>query len=208
MNTFIEHSNACASCQRDKDAISIKCGHKLGYIEKLKELTRTKSLRPLGLLLFCMCVIQSSGNAAIRPFLVQIFETFRIPMDSDRGAVSNYFFTFLYISTLHTKVLMGFIDIATCLFCVFAIPIAGKRFMMLIGLSGVVVFCFGVATNAFLYLSFDASSFRFERFPESESKDNSYALVLFCCLGVSASISGCVPWIMNGEVYPFRYSFV
>lgn len=89
MSTFIDQSNACSTCQRQRIDKRIKCPHKLGYIEKLKELTRTKALRPMGLLLFCMVVVQSSGNSAIRPFIVQIFTTFRVPMDSDQASVGQ-----------------------------------------------------------------------------------------------------------------------
>lgn len=95
MSSFIVQSNACAECQRSGDEIKDKCLHRPGYLQKLKELLRTKSLRPLALLFFSMCVIQSSGNAAIRPFLVQIFETFRIPMASDRGSVSYLYYIYI-----------------------------------------------------------------------------------------------------------------
>lgn len=100
---------------------------------------------------------------------------------------------------------MGFVDIASNLFCVFAIPIVGKRILMLTGLTGVVIFCFGVAINAYFYLDFDTSSFNWQPLPDGELKENNYGLPLLICLGVSASISGCVPWMMNSEVFPFRY---
>lgn len=88
ISTFIAQANACDACQSIRNQATLTCTHKSGYFEKAKDLFRTKTLRPFGLLLFCMCVIQSSGNAAIRPFLVQIFETFRIPMDANWGSVS------------------------------------------------------------------------------------------------------------------------
>lgn len=90
MSSFIAQANACSACQVNSDRALSNCTHKSGYIEKIQDMFRTKTLRPFGLLLFCMCVIQSSGNAAIRPFLVQIFETFRIPMDANWGSVSNF----------------------------------------------------------------------------------------------------------------------
>lgn len=102
---------------------------------------------------------------------------------------------------------MGLVDILSNLFCVFAIPIVGKRLIMLIGLFGVVVCCFGVAVNAFFYLSFETTSFEKHSTNIGEGDSNPYAFALFVCLGVSASISGCVPWMMNSEVYPFRYFF-
>lgn len=99
---------------------------------------------------------------------------------------------------------MGLVDIAANVFCVFAIPIVGKRVVMLVCLFGVVVFCFGVAANAYYFLDFDTSSFDWQPSLESDSSENNYALPLFICLGVSASISGCIPWLMNSEVFPFR----
>lgn len=102
---------------------------------------------------------------------------------------------------------MGLVDILSNLFCVFAIPIVGKRLIMLLGLTGVAICCFGVATNAYFYLNFDTTSFEVPELPEAEATENPYALALFVCLGISASVSGCVPWMMNSEVYPFRYRY-
>lgn len=96
ISTFIAQANACDMCKRDTSKTAQACDHKSEYFEKVKDLFRTKTLRPFGLLLFCMCVIQSSGNAAIRPFLVQLFETFRIPMDANWGSV-RYLKMFLTI---------------------------------------------------------------------------------------------------------------
>lgn len=96
-------------------------------------------------------------------------------------------------------------DIIANIFCVLAIPIMGKRNIMLMGLAGVVVFCFGISANAYFYLNVDTSSFELQSQSEGVlAKDNPYAFPLFACCGVSASLSGCIPWIMNGEVYPFR----
>lgn len=89
--SFIVKVNACVTCQRLENTAAGDCSHNCGYLDRVKDLFRTKSLRPLGLLLFCMCIIHSSGNAAIRPFLVQIFETFRVPMDPNWGSVSYKF---------------------------------------------------------------------------------------------------------------------
>lgn len=101
MTIFIAQANACAECQRDTNVFTGKCLHQTSYFGKLKELRRTKTLRPLGLLIFCMCVIQSSGNAAIRPFLVQIFETFRIPMDANWGSVfKKHIFLFINLDRI------------------------------------------------------------------------------------------------------------
>lgn len=100
--------------------------------------------------------------------------------------------------------LLGIFDIAISLLCVCAIPIVGKRIIMLIGLAGVVVFCFGIAANAYFYLDFDISSFRMQPSLFGETKNNPYALALFIGLTVCASLSGGIPWVMNGEVYPFR----
>lgn len=101
---------------------------------------------------------------------------------------------------------MGLVDILSNLCCVIAIPIIGKRTMMLLGLTGVCVFCFCVAANAYHYLTFDTSSFHPPPLLDGQEAENHYAFPLFICLGVSASVSGLVPWMMNSEVYPFRYT--
>lgn len=129
-------------------------------------------------------------------------------MDANWGSVRFYYRKQLAVFDriyLNMQVMMGLVDILSNLFCVFAIPIVGKRLIMLLGLCVVAICCFGVAANAYFYLTFDTSSF--EKQPVSEmasTEDNPYALALFVCLGIGASVSGCVPWMMNSEVYPFR----
>lgn len=97
----------------------------------------------------------------------------------------------------------GLIDIMSNLFCVFAIPVFGKRPLFLCGLLGVAVSCFAVGANAFATLPIGTSSF--DQSAAIGVGENYVALVFFICLAVSASVSGGVPWMLNSEIYPFRW---
>lgn len=93
MQHFIAAANACDECRQQAatptpTAPVVECTHTSSYATKLRDLVRTKTLRPFGLLVFSFFVVHSSGNMAIRPFLVQIFATFGIPLDANWGLVS------------------------------------------------------------------------------------------------------------------------
>lgn len=105
---YIELANACDACQAA--TTTEKCTHKSSYAEKVHDLLRMKTLRPFALLLFCFVVIHSSGNMAIRPFLVQLFKTFGIPLDANVGLVSwliwRELLLSLYIFTYNNTLLL------------------------------------------------------------------------------------------------------
>lgn len=101
---------------------------------------------------------------------------------------------------------MAVTDIISGIFCIFAIPLFGKRRLFLSALIGVVVFCSVIAINALL--SFDLTTSTFYRLPATAGtqllNDNYMALVLFIGLAASANIVNCMPWILSSEVFPFR----
>lgn len=86
---FIAMANACDACRRTS-VEGVSCTHTSSYSEKVRDLFRSKTLRPYALLVFSFFVVHCSGNMAIRPFLVQIFATFGIPLDANWGLVSAF----------------------------------------------------------------------------------------------------------------------
>lgn len=100
------------------------------------------------------------------------------------------------------QVVFGLIDILSNVFCVFAIPWLGKRPLFFCGLFTVAASCFAIGANAFVTFPITTSSFD----PDSAIGvgDNYVAMVFFITLAIGASVSGCVPWMMNSEIYPFK----
>lgn len=80
MATLISQVNACSTCQRDNNKLSGECTHTIGYLEKVKELLRTKSLRPIGLLMFCMIIIQSRDMERFVHSLCKFLKHFALPL--------------------------------------------------------------------------------------------------------------------------------
>lgn len=68
---------------------------------------RSYVLKPFVLVLLCFIIVQSNGIAAIKPFLVQVFEIFGVPMDPNWASVSvywrpeRYIYIFLYRSVFN-----------------------------------------------------------------------------------------------------------
>lgn len=189
---YIEHADACDDCRIKAIVVgpnAEKCTHPSTYAQKIRDLFRPKTLRPFGLLMLMFFVVQISGNSAIRPFLVQIFQTFRLPIDANWASV-----------------IMALTDILSGMFCIVAIPLLGKRRLFLGALCGVVAACIGIAVNALL--SFDLATSTFYRVPVEtgveQLNDNHFALVLFIALAACANIVNCMPWILSSEVFPFR----
>lgn len=79
-----EMSNACYDCRR----ANTKCPHPPSSLaEKMHDLVQIGTRRPFYLLTIAFIVSQFSGLSAIRPFLVQIFQTFAVPMDPNMATV-------------------------------------------------------------------------------------------------------------------------
>lgn len=81
---YIQKLNACIPCQQRGN----RCTHRTGCLSKATELLRANVLRPFGLVVICFIIVQANGIAAIKPFLVQIFEAFGVPMDPNWASVS------------------------------------------------------------------------------------------------------------------------
>lgn len=79
-----EMSNACKECR----IANTKCQHPPPSVgEKMHDLVQIGTRRPFYLLTMAFFVTQFSGLSAIRPFLVQIFQAFAVPMDPNLATV-------------------------------------------------------------------------------------------------------------------------
>lgn len=84
MKRYSENSNSCVACQKG----SVKCLHPPANVrEKFKELSRKRTLRPFAIIMFCFAISQLSGMTSIRPYMVQIFKAYAMPIDANWATV-------------------------------------------------------------------------------------------------------------------------
>lgn len=79
MQRYSKLCNSCIVCQK---AGTVPCPHPpAGFAETARELRRKRTLRPFALIMFCFVVAQFSGMHSIRPYMVQIFAVYGVPVD-------------------------------------------------------------------------------------------------------------------------------
>ena len=93
----------CKDCQSSQQ---LKCEHvtNSSVIEKLKMLCSLGARRPFFMLMFVFFVVCSNGMSAIRPFMVQIFRTFGVPIDPNWVSVS----ILRHLNVLYDKAILLF----------------------------------------------------------------------------------------------------
>lgn len=118
---YVVTANACLPCQRSGEP----CTHRTGCLTKAGELLGGNVLRPFSVVMLGFIVVQSNGIVAVKPFLVQVFKLFGVPMDPNWASV-----------------VVGMMDVLANLTCMVAIKRLGKRVMCLtaVCLSGMCCF--------------------------------------------------------------------
>jgi hypothetical protein len=58
------------------------CSRESAFMRKLRELLKPQTLRPLSLVFMFFFFQQCSGFTAMRPYMVQVFQEFGLPMDA------------------------------------------------------------------------------------------------------------------------------
>lgn len=202
-------SNSCVACKRaDKEG----CTHSsAGWRETVPELMGRSTRRPFALILFGFLLMQFTGLSAIRPFLVQIFQTFAIPMDPNWGTV-----------------VVALVNISANVTCMVLLKFVGKRQLYLYSLAGCLVSCFSIGefrvcemfylrcfcTNlsfrivaAFAYSIFPPGYSSFDRHHDMlpVSMANSMAMYMFFSLAFFTNL-GIYPvtFTLLSEIFPFR----
>lgn len=156
------------------------------------------------LLLFCMSICQFNGIIPIRPYLPQVFNTFGVPIASQYASVRVFIQNVMFIFKQNTyQILIGLGAIVATIILVVTVPWFGNRKVILVGIGGVVICCFGLAINAYLYIKIDQTTF----VPASKNPvgSNIGALFLFFFVSIFGYMSYGISWMMNSEVFPFRW---
>lgn len=84
MQNYSAMATSCVSCQKGK----LKCDHPPPTIvDLLKELIRKRTLKPFILVMICFAISQFTGATPMRPYMIQIFQTYRVPIDPNWATV-------------------------------------------------------------------------------------------------------------------------
>lgn len=208
MQRYSERSRSCADCQQQPSPTKpvplpsalVVCTHAQGggrsggfWRRTLRDLCGQRTRRPFALIMFCFVVCQFSGMHSIRPYMVQLFEVFRVPLDAN-----------------WTTVGVGVMSIAANLVVMCTIGVFGKRRLYFFSLGGTAASCLALSAYAWHTMPTGQSSFE----PivgggggggEEPSAANYAALVMFLSLAFCTSVGAApITWMFLSEVFPFK----
>lgn len=186
---YSEDSNRCIACQKSDS----KCIHKSSSSkELLKELCRKRTLKPFTLVITMFMFCQFSGLSAMRPYFVQIFQAFSVPIDASWATV-----------------VIGILGFAANIACTILIKPLGKRKIALISMLGTCISITALAIYAYKVLPPGLTSF--EKHVSQEERNVLgyipltfiYTLAFFTSFGLMP-----VPWMLLSEVFPFKWDWL
>lgn len=176
---YSEDSNRCIKCQKAQ----ISCTHsKASAKDKVKELLRKRTMKPFILVIAMFAFIQFSGLSGMRPYLVQIFQAFGVPMDA------NY-----------ATVVIGMLGFTANVLCTMIIKFVGKRKIALYSMAGTCVSVLALAIYAYLILPSGWNSFDKHTGADQILNDHGLGyipLILIFLLAFSVSFCHSVPWML------------
>ncbi|XP_069694805.1 facilitated trehalose transporter Tret1-like [Periplaneta americana] len=151
-----------------------------GLIQRAKEMGRPTTRRPLLLLVPFMFFTAWSGYVAVKPFMIQVFTEFQMPVSADWATVIQ-----------QVGGLMGAVVLAA------GIRRIGKRPLSLVGslVTGLCTLLLGV--YALVELEAAKKEDRALWLPWAP-------LLLFAIMSFFYSSFGMVPWVLLSELFPFR----
>jgi hypothetical protein len=77
------NGDACKSTETgDVVASTDSCFRESAFMRKVRDLLQPQTLRPLSLVLMFFFFQHCSGFTALRPYMVQVFQEFGLPMDA------------------------------------------------------------------------------------------------------------------------------
>lgn len=191
MQRHIQRSKSCNACIKQ----DLQCSHPHPTLrEKLAELIRKRTLKPFAIILSLAFLAQFSGVLATRPYLIQIFKAYQIPISTDDAVVVTSI-----VDNLATMTFMSLIRFT------------GKRRLYLIMLMGNFLTSFVISYYGFIclprgYTSFEPSI----QFPHSEYQHLTYipmvALFIWSFFAHCGVIA--VPFMYISEIYSFKWVFL
>jgi len=148
--------------------------HETDWKVRLKDLVRPEMLRPLGLVIGFFFFLNASGIAAMRPYLIKVFEKLNFP-----------------ITPSHATVVFSVIQFAANILCMVSVRWTGKRPMALVSLTA----CAIATTTTALYTFFTD--------PATQAGWLPFVMLIVLQFFTGYGVAP-VPWMLVSEVFPFR----
>lgn len=127
LKQFRMWANGCTECTN----ANIQCKHlPPTFMNKLHDLCQPRNLQPFCLLSMAFFIVNFCGIYAMRPYLVQILQVYRIPISSNWASVG-----------------VGLAGMCGTITCVCFVALIGKRRLYLISLSAACAAIFGLGRN-------------------------------------------------------------
>lgn len=183
-------SQGCTKCERKE----VECRHSGDSLwKRLRELSRRRTFTPFVLILVLFGLSQCTGLSAMRPYMIQIFQAYQLPIDPKWATV-----------------MVGVLGLWANILCMTLISFIGKRRLLLASICVTSASCLALALYAAVYLPAGLTSFSLlttEVQPIApETNLNVIPAVLFFILTFATNIGVIpIPWILLSEVFPFKY---
>lgn len=186
ISRFVAESNICPECCRSNRST---CEHRTGYWTRCMELCQPKTLRPLFVVAVGFMLSHACGMSAMRPFLVQIFKVFRVPLDAS-----------------YCSVIVGVVELFSYVLVLLVVRFSGKRLLFLVSTAAACGCIFALGVHALMIFPSGASSFdeQFVHKMAGLELNNVFALVVFMTMALCAGAASGIPWILLAELYPIR----
>lgn len=186
LQRYSQRSKSCSSCIK----ADVKCSHPLPTIlEKLSELKRKQTLKPLFIVASLMVIAEFTGITGMNPFIGQVFKAYDSPVAPDQAMA-----------------IVGFVNNFANIVFLCLIRFTGKRklyfpMLTMVFLCSAIVSGYGFAFLPSGYNSFDHSQ-------TASVGDKNLTYIPFVCIILWSFCSYCgvnsVPWQMLSEVFPFK----
>lgn len=205
---YSEFSKACSDCVK----LNEKCPHPPPTaLQKLKELTRKRTLKPFTVMLVVYFFTHFSGMHAMRPYIVLVLKAYGTP-----------------ISANYATVVLGLTGILGTTICVVTVKFFGKRRLYLISLACVgVMATFLSKLNTFSPFSFLSLVFQSYEFlsgvygymklpagwtsfnPQTDTntqiEGSFFPMIIIVSMNLFTAMgAGPVPSMLLSEVFPFK----
>lgn len=186
MKRYSANAAKCTPCQKSQSA---KCDHPAPTEwMKLQELMRKRNLKPFVLVMLLFVFGQLSGLTGMRPYLVQIFQAYGVPLDANWATVST-----------------GLLGLMANIVCMMSIKFVGKRKLALFSLCFTSISCISLSIYAFNVFPAGWTSFDVHEQVDTANGLSYIPMLLFFLLAFSTSVGVLpVPWILLSEVFPFK----
>lgn len=186
LQRYSDRSTSCISCVKQ----NLNCGHPLPtLLEKLKELKRKQTLKPLFIVVALFIFAEFTGATGMSSYNVQIFKAYGSPIAPDRSVA-----------------ILSFVNNLANITFLCLIRFTGARIIYLVMLTIVFLSNAIISGYGFIFLPNGYNSFDHTQDIPIENQTLTY--IPFVCLmllnfGAYCGVNS-IPWQLLSSIYPFK----